>query len=325
MEWCLSRRSLSPNAELVHKMSRCGTIRSSTVEAAFLAVDRAHFISDDADVSSGAYADMPLRCSGVHLSAPSIYAAALEALDLRPGLSFLNIGSGAGYLSAIASQILGSEAIHHGVEHNAWLVEHARSRLAKVGCSHVELHAASVFSIDLARSMRYARIYIGAGASVGTTAGMLALLQVGGVLVGPLGWPDGSQQLIRATRTSESSYAISPALAVQFTRIVQPPPNSPPPERKLTLRLPRWDETSHRRFPPAHRAAVRAVLILQARSAGVFSYLPKEVVVSEVLPLLRYDAWAEQHSPAGEYQAGERGGERWRYGKQHSPAGEHQG
>ena len=62
---------------------------------------------------------------------------------------------------------------------------------------------------------RYARIYIGAGASVGTTAGVLALLQVGGVLVGPLGWPDGSQQLIRATRTSESSYAISPALAVQ--------------------------------------------------------------------------------------------------------------
>jgi len=203
-------------------------------QAAFLAVDRAHFISDDADVSSGAYADMPLRCSGVHLSAPSIYAAALEALDLRPGLSFLNIGSGAGYLSAIASQILGSEAIHHGVEHNAWLVEHARSRLAKVGCSHVELHAASVFSIDLARSMRYARIYIGAGASVGTTAGVLALLQVGGVLVGPLGWPDGSQQLIRATRTSESSYAISPALAVQFTRIVQPPPNAPPPGRKRT-------------------------------------------------------------------------------------------
>mmetsp|Transcript_19959 Transcript_19959/g.59552 ORF Transcript_19959/g.59552 Transcript_19959/m.59552 type:complete len:333 (-) Transcript_19959:486-1484(-) len=154
--------------------------------------------------------------------------------------------------------------------------------------------------------MRYARIYIGAGASVGTTAGVLALLQVGGVLVGPLGWPDGSQQLIRATRTSESSYAISPALAVQFTRIVQPPPNSPPPERKLTLRLPRWDETSHRRFPPAHRAAVRAVLILQARSAGVLSYLPKEVVVSEVLPLLRYDAWAEQHSPAGEHQAWEK-------------------
>ena len=33
MEWCILRRSLSPNAELVHKMSRCGTIRSSAVEA----------------------------------------------------------------------------------------------------------------------------------------------------------------------------------------------------------------------------------------------------------------------------------------------------
>ena len=63
------------------------------VANAFENVDRAHFIGEEnMEAREQAYADRPYRAGMVHLSAPSIYAQALEALNISPGLSFLNIG-----------------------------------------------------------------------------------------------------------------------------------------------------------------------------------------------------------------------------------------
>ena len=53
----------------------------------------------------------------MHISAPHIYASAIEALDLKSNstLSFLNIGSGTGYISCIAAEIMGPKSIHYGM------------------------------------------------------------------------------------------------------------------------------------------------------------------------------------------------------------------
>ena len=59
---------------------------------------------------------MPIREGILHLSAPGIYGLAVEALTLSEGLSFLNVGSGTGYVSAVAAQLLGSRSIHWGIE-----------------------------------------------------------------------------------------------------------------------------------------------------------------------------------------------------------------
>jgi protein-L-isoaspartate O-methyltransferase len=63
-----------------------------------------------------AYSDRPIREGLVHISAPHIYCTVLEALELTPGasFSFLNIGSGSGYLTCIASAILGPKSIYYG-------------------------------------------------------------------------------------------------------------------------------------------------------------------------------------------------------------------
>ena len=51
-----------------------------------------------------------------HISAPHIYGAVLEALDLQPNSSqaFLCIGSGTGYLCAIAAEIMGPKSLNFG-------------------------------------------------------------------------------------------------------------------------------------------------------------------------------------------------------------------
>ena len=51
-----------------------------------------------------------------HISAPHIYGAVLEALDLQPNSSqaFLCVGSGTGYLCAIAAEIMGPKSLNFG-------------------------------------------------------------------------------------------------------------------------------------------------------------------------------------------------------------------
>lgn len=63
-----------------------------------------------------AHSDQPLKEGNVHISAPHIYGSAIEALDLVPNscTSFLNIGSGTGYVSAIVADVLGPNSLNYG-------------------------------------------------------------------------------------------------------------------------------------------------------------------------------------------------------------------
>jgi len=72
-----------------------GIIKSPAVEASFIATDRKHFCPEE--MEDYAYDDRPIRHQHVHMSAPHIYASALETLDLKEGCKFLCIGSGSGY------------------------------------------------------------------------------------------------------------------------------------------------------------------------------------------------------------------------------------
>jgi protein-L-isoaspartate O-methyltransferase len=68
-----------------------------------------------------AHTDQPLKEGNVHLSAPHIYGSVLEAFELEQdsSLSFLNIGSGSGYLSCIVAEILGPKSVNDGTPWSA--------------------------------------------------------------------------------------------------------------------------------------------------------------------------------------------------------------
>lgn len=62
-----------------------------------------------------AYADQPLKEGNVHLSAPHIYGSVLEAFELEANTSgsFLNAGSGSGYLTCLAASIMGQRSSYY--------------------------------------------------------------------------------------------------------------------------------------------------------------------------------------------------------------------
>lgn len=64
-----------------------------------------------------AHSDQPLKEGNIHISAPHIYGSAIEALGLVPNssASFLNIGSGTGYISCIVAEILGPNSLNYGM------------------------------------------------------------------------------------------------------------------------------------------------------------------------------------------------------------------
>ena len=69
------------------------------------AVDRAEYYLPDH--RENAYKDLAWKHGNIHLSAPCIYSEVMESIKLQPGMSFLNLGSGTGYLSTLAGLVLG--------------------------------------------------------------------------------------------------------------------------------------------------------------------------------------------------------------------------
>ena len=99
------------NDELVDNLVEAKYIKTPLIERVFRAVDRAnYYLPDHRD---NAYKDLAWKHGNLHLSAPCIYSEVMESLELRPSLSFLNLGSGTGYLSTMVGLILGEKLYHN--------------------------------------------------------------------------------------------------------------------------------------------------------------------------------------------------------------------
>lgn len=96
------------NDDLIDNLKEAQYIRTEKVEQAFRAIDRGDYYLDG--YRDSAYKDLAWKHGNIHLSAPCIYSEVMEALKLQPGLSFLNLGSGTGYLSTMVGLIIGERS-----------------------------------------------------------------------------------------------------------------------------------------------------------------------------------------------------------------------
>jgi len=207
------------NADLVASLCSDGVIQTDVLADAFLAVDRGLFLPSS--VREKAYRDEPIRSGIFHLSAPHVYASVLEALQLRPGLSFLNIGSGSGYLSHIVASIVGPGGISHGVELHSELVEFASTRCSACESlkhlNFISFAQGDAFQLD-SNSQTYDRVYVGAGSTRQYSALLHSLLNVGGIMVVPQG-----SSLLFIKREDGGTFHCESIANVHFKSLKLPP------------------------------------------------------------------------------------------------------
>ncbi|XP_036916045.1 protein-L-isoaspartate O-methyltransferase domain-containing protein 2 isoform X2 [Sturnira hondurensis] len=201
------------NDELIDNLKEAQYIRTELVEQAFRAVDRADYYLEE--FKENAYKDLAWKHGNIHLSAPCIYSEVMEALDLQPGLSFLNLGSGTGYLSSMVGLILGPFGVNHGVELHPDVIEYAKQKLdffirTSDSFDRFDFCEPSFVTgncLEIAPDCsRYDRVYCGAGVRREHEDYMKSLLK-----------------LTKITRTGPSAWETKKILAVSFAPLVQPP------------------------------------------------------------------------------------------------------
>jgi protein-L-isoaspartate(D-aspartate) O-methyltransferase len=145
----------------------------------------------------GAYRDSALGIAcGQTISQPFVVAYMTEQLQLQKHHRVLEIGTGSGYQAAILSRLCGQVLT---IERYRTLADSARKRLAKLGCDNVEVLLGDGFDIP-ASAGTFDRIIVTAAMEQIPEA-LIERLEPGGILIAPVGPHQGTQTLVRVTRT----------------------------------------------------------------------------------------------------------------------------
>lgn len=242
------------NDDLIDNLLEADYIKSSTIERVFRAVDRAEYFLPEARIN--AYNDLAWKNGNLHLSAPCIYSEVMEGLCLKPGLSFLNLGSGTGYLSTMVGLVLGSNGVNHGIEFHEDVVQYANKKLMdfkkfsgaidEFDFCEPKFIQGNCLCLSSSSCSLYDRVYCGAACPEQYENYMRNLLKVGGILVMPL-----NDQLLQIKRKSETSFDVRALLPVSFAHLI------PPTGREAQVQL---IEMEPQTLQAICRAAIRNIL-----------------------------------------------------------------
>ena len=105
-------------------------------------IDRADFLPEALRPEAGADRPLPLA-DGSTNSQPSTVRRMLQALDVRPGHRVLDVGSGSGWTSALLGHLTGPEGTVLGLDLTDFLVDFARSSLARYDLPWVQIDLAA--------------------------------------------------------------------------------------------------------------------------------------------------------------------------------------
>ncbi|XP_032679061.1 protein-L-isoaspartate O-methyltransferase domain-containing protein 1-like [Odontomachus brunneus] len=211
------------NDELVDNLMESKYIKTKKVEQVFRAVDRADYVLSSHRDS--AYKDLAWKHGNIHLSAPCVYSEVMEGLSFEPGLSFLNLGSGTGYLSTMAGLLLKQHGTNHGIELHEDCLKYAYERLEDFKQKSLALNEFDFCEplfiqgncLSIIPGRQYDRVYCGAACPESHELFIKQFVRVGGVLVMPY-----RDNLIRAERVNENTWMHYTLLPVSFANLIVP-------------------------------------------------------------------------------------------------------
>jgi len=288
MAW---RSSGTTNDEMVDNLKRFQVISSVEVEAAFRSVDRRLFVPENCqDI---AHKDQPIRDNNIHISAPHIYGSVLEALELKKdaGLSFLNAGSGTGYLTCIAASILGPRSVHYCVEIHEDVISHSREAIAawkkcpaSQGISNIDFIHGNALALNTNKgecALGFDRIYIGAAIEKLNLPMFKKMLKPGGVLVGPVG-----DELVKVVRSQSENPEGSQRFTTKVISGVRFAPLIANPSIQTIIPARVWNPSNHSLYPDSFRGACNELLLCSnaGRNQPVKVCPPKTINVASMLP-----------------------------------------
>src|SRR5438094_342449 len=139
----------------------------------------------------------------------------IEAAEVKPGDSVLEIGAGSGYAAAVMSQI--ADRVY-AIERYPSLGNTARQRFKKLGYDNIELRVG-----DGTRGWPEAALFDAILVAAGGPEVPLALkeqLAIGGRLIIPVGRHERQQKLLKITRKSETDYEEEDFGGVMFVPLI---------------------------------------------------------------------------------------------------------
>jgi protein-L-isoaspartate(D-aspartate) O-methyltransferase len=189
-------------------------VRDPAVLQAMLSVPREAFVGPE--YVNEAYEDRPLPIGeGQTISQPYIVARMTEALRLSASDRVLEIGTGSGYAAAVLSCIVKHV---YTVERLQNLVTAAHQCLQTHGYSNVEVRYANG-TLGWPEQAPFDGIVVTASGP-NIPEALKAQLAAGGRLVMPVGADPSFQQLIRLTRTSDTTFDQEDLGGVAFVPLI---------------------------------------------------------------------------------------------------------
>ncbi len=177
---------------------RSAGIRDTAVLGAMERVPRELFVSHP--FTERAYEDtaLPIEC-GQTISQPAIVAWMTAALDLKPRMRVLEIGTGSGYQAAVLSHLC---RMVYSIERHDSLLKQAKERFKTLKLKNITTRCGDGYK-GWPEAAPFDRIIATAAAPKVPQALIDQLNPEGGILVIPVGEEAGEQWLMKYTRTLE--------------------------------------------------------------------------------------------------------------------------
>jgi protein-L-isoaspartate(D-aspartate) O-methyltransferase len=189
-------------------------VRDPHVLEALRRVPREAFV--DPGFEEFGYEDAPLPIGeGQTISQPYIVALMIEAAEVKPGESVLEVGAGSGYAAAVLSRI--ADRVY-AIERHPSLGHSAAQRFKKLGYDNIDLRIGDG-TCGWPKAAPFDAILVAAGGPEVPPA-LKAQLAIGGRLIIPVGEEERHQTLLKLTRKSKTEFEQENLGAVAFVPLI---------------------------------------------------------------------------------------------------------